>query len=77
MAPIVDGLEAQYSEQIAVKRINADEGDGPEIVRAYRIPGHPTTLIFDSQGQEVQRLLGPQPTEVVQEALQQVLPPTP
>ena len=77
MAPIVDGLEAQYSEQIAVKRINADEGDGPEIVRAYRIPGHPTTLIFDSQGQEVQRLLGPQPAEVVQEALQQVLPQAP
>ena len=77
MAPIVDGLEAQYSEQIAVKRINADEGDGPEIVRAFRIPGHPTTLIFDSQGQEVQRLLGPQPAEVVQEALQKVLPQAP
>ena len=77
MAPIVDGVEEQYGEQIAVKRINADVGDGPEIVRAYRIPGHPTTLIFDSQGQEVQRLLGPQSTEVVQEALHKVLPPAP
>lgn len=77
MVPIVDGLEEEYGQQIVIKRINADVGDGPEIVRAYRIPGHPTTLIFDSQGQEVQRLLGPQSTEVVREALQNVLPPTP
>ena len=77
MAPIVDGLKEQYGEQITVKRINADVGVGPEIVRAYRIPGHPTTLIFDSQGQEVQRLLGPQSTEVVREALQNVLPAAP
>ena len=77
MAPIVDGLEEQYGEQISVKRINADVGDGPEIVRAYRIPGHPTTIIFNSQGQEVQRLLGTQPAEVVQEVLQKVLPQAP
>ena len=74
MAPIVDGIEEQYAEQIAVKRVNADIGDGPEIVRAYRIPGHPTTLIFDKEGTEVQRLFGPQPTEVVEEAVQTVLP---
>lgn len=74
MAPIVDGVEEQYAEQIVVKRINADIGDGPEIVRAYRIPGHPTLLIFDKEGSEVQRLFGLQSIEVVEKAVQKVLP---
>ena len=73
MAPIVDGLEQTYGEQIVVKRINALNEDGPEIMRQYRIPGHPATIIFNKVGQETQRLIGPQPAEVIAEALQQAL----
>lgn len=73
MTPIVDGLEQIYSEQLIFKRINAVEGDGPAIMRDYRLPGHPTTLIFDSQGQEVQRFIGPQPVEVVEDAIKTVI----
>jgi thioredoxin-like negative regulator of GroEL len=74
MAPIVDGLEEQYREQIVFKRINANADDGPTIARAYRIPGHPTTILFDQEGNEVQRLLGPQPMEVVEQAVQRIVP---
>ena len=74
MALIVDGIEEQYGEQIVFKRINADVDDGPAIVRAYSIPGHPTTLLFDKEGDEVQRWLGPQPIEVVERAVQKILP---
>ncbi len=74
MTPIVDGIEEQYGEQIVLKRINADVDDGPTIVRAYRIPGHPTTLLFDKEGNEVQRLLGPQPADVIEQAVQKILP---
>lgn len=69
MKPIVDGLEQKYGNKIVVKRINADVGEGPTILRAYRIQGHPTTLVFDKKGQEVQRLLGPQPSETVEKVL--------
>ena len=69
----MDGLEQQYSDQIVVQRMNAAEGDGPAIMRGYRIPGHPTLMIFDSEGQEVKRLIGPQPTTTVEEALQEAL----
>lgn len=69
MKPIVDGLEQKYKDQIAVKRINADVGDGPTIMRAYRIQGHPTVLIFDHEGHEVQRFLGPQPAETIEAVL--------
>jgi thioredoxin-like negative regulator of GroEL len=73
MSPIVDGLEQKYGQAIAVRRVNANLDDGPAIMRAYRLQGHPTTLIFDRQGQEVQRLLGPQPAETVAEILDETL----
>jgi thioredoxin-like negative regulator of GroEL len=73
MKPIVDGLEQTYDGQITVKRINADLGDGPTIMRAYRIRGHPTTLIFDRHGQEVQRFFGPQPAETVEAVLDETI----
>ena len=69
MTPIVDGLEQTYHGHLVFKRIDANEGDGPAIMRDYRIPGHPTTLIFDSEGQEVQRFIGPQPTETIEDVI--------
>lgn len=73
MTPIVDGLETQYAGQIAFQRINANEGDGPAIMRAYQVQGHPTILIVDRQGREVKRFIGPQSSEQIAEGLQQVL----
>lgn len=70
--PIVDGLETQYAGQIAFQRINANEGDGPAIMRAYQVQGHPTILIVDRQGREVKRFIGPQSSEQIAEGLQQV-----
>ena len=69
----MDGLEQKYGDRIAFKRVNANEGDGPTIMRDYRVLGHPTLLIFDSQGQEVRRFIGPQPTETIEEVLESVL----
>lgn len=70
MAPIVDGIEQKYKEQLAVKRINANVEAGPQIMRDYRIPGHPTLLIFDADRQEVARITGPQSQAIVEQALQ-------
>jgi mono/diheme cytochrome c family protein len=75
MTPIVDGLEAQYGQQVAFERINANTGDGPAIMRTYRIQGHPTLLFFDQNGREVNRLIGLQSAETVAGALQQLLTP--
>ena len=73
MTPIVDGLEAQYGNRVAFQRINANTGDGPVIMRAYRVQGHPTLLLLDRNGREVNRLIGPQPAETVAGALQHLL----
>ena len=73
MAPIVDGLEQQYAAQIVVKRINAAEGDGPAIMRDYRLQGHPTLRMFDRAGQETGRFIGVQPAAEIEAALKEVL----
>lgn len=73
MKPIVDGLEQAYGGQMAVQRINADKGDGPAIMRDYKLPGHPVLLIFNSRQQEVHRFIGPQPADEIELRLQEVL----
>ena len=75
MKPIVDGLEAQYGNQITFEWIEANTGEGPVIMRAYRVQGHPTLLLLDQNGREINRLLGPQSAETVGQALQQLLTP--
>jgi hypothetical protein len=77
MAPIVDGLEQQFSDQIVVKRVNARVGDGPVVMAGYRIPGHPAIMIIDAAGNETTRLIGPQSPAVLAGELQKALNPTP
>jgi len=73
MAPIVDGAEENFGPRVVFKRVNANQGDGPQIMQAYRIPGHPVTLVFDRDGNETARFIGPQPAEAVAGALNAVL----
>jgi thiol:disulfide interchange protein len=73
MSPIVDGLEQQFTGQVVVQRINAKVGDGPEIMQAYRIPGHPVTMIIDAGGNEKLRLIGPQTQAKLERELQKTL----
>ena len=70
----MDGLEKQYQGQMAFRYIDANVGDGPTIMDAYQISGHPTILLYDAAGQEMQRLLGPQSADALAQALAQILP---
>ena len=73
MTPIVDGLAEKYQAEVVTKRINANEGEGPGIMRVYGIRGHPTVLVFDRQGQEAGRFTGPQPAETIEKMLEESL----
>lgn len=73
VAPIVDGLEASYTNQLAIQRVNAIEGDGPAIMQAYRVMGHPTILLLNAEGQEVQRFIGPTSAADLETAIESVL----
>ncbi len=76
MTPIVDGLEEHYQGQIAFQRIDANRGDGPAIIRDYNILGHPTILIVDQAGKEINRSLGPQSAAALEALLEQTLTAT-
>ncbi|RMF00362.1 MAG: thioredoxin [Chloroflexi bacterium] len=69
----MDGAEENFGPRVVFKRVNANQGDGPQIMQAYRIPGHPVTLVFDRDGNETARFIGPQPAEAVAGALNAVL----
>ena len=56
-----------------VKRINAYEGDGPNIVKQHNILGHPTLIFIDRNGQEYKRFVGPQTLETLEENLHHII----
>ncbi|HFB52467.1 MAG TPA: c-type cytochrome, partial [Anaerolineae bacterium] len=70
MQPIVDGIEQEYGDRLTIQRINADKGDGPAIVRAYNILGHPSVLLIDKNGKERQRFVGPQDADTLRKAIE-------
>jgi thioredoxin-related protein len=58
MKPIVDGIEAQYSDQLIVIRVNIQEAVGRELAPIYAFQYTPTFIFFDAQGREIWRSIG-------------------
>jgi thioredoxin 1 len=55
IAPVLDSIAADYSDRLAVFKINSDEQ--PELARRYEVMSVPTILSF-RQGQLHQRMVG-------------------
>jgi thiol:disulfide interchange protein len=51
MQPIVNGLEAEFREQLAFVHVDANTEDGQALMRAYGLRGHPSYVIVASDGQ--------------------------
>jgi thioredoxin-like negative regulator of GroEL len=73
MAPIVDGLEAEYGNRVAFLRLNADEDDGRAAAQTYRVRGHPAIVVINARGDVVWSRVGVQPRDVVAGALESAL----
>ena len=73
MAPIVDGLEADYGDRVAFQRLNVDEDEGRVAAQTYRVRGHPAIVVLNPQGDVVWARLGVQPRDLVAGALESVL----
>ena len=72
MAPIVDGLEADYGDRVAFQRLNADEDDGRAAAQTYRVRGHPAIVVVNARGDVVWARLGVQPRDDVANVLESV-----
>ncbi len=73
MHPIVNGFEERYAAQLAVQRINANEGNGPTLMRQYQLRGHPTILLFDSGGNEEARFIGIHSAEAIEAVILEIV----
>lgn len=56
--PIVDGLQEQLNDSVEVVHLNLLSAVGREAARRYGIKIVPATLVFDRQGQLVERQMG-------------------
>ena len=50
-------------QNLISKKIDAEKGNGPELKKKYRVRGYPTILFLDSQGVEIDRIVGYRPPE--------------
>lgn len=55
IAPILEEIAAERSEQLSIVKVNAD--DNPELVMRYNVMSIPTLLVF-SGGEVTKRLIG-------------------
>jgi len=69
MQPIVNGIEAEYNEEVEFMRINAGTADGLKTFNAYGMFGHPAYLILDESGKVLWQNVGEQPKERIEENL--------
>lgn len=73
MEPIVDGLEEEYGRALNIVRVDIDTARGKKLAREHAFIGQPTFIFFDSSGEEVRRLMGPQDPEVLRREVERIL----
>lgn len=72
MTPIVDGLEDEFSGQVAVIRLNAVGTEMAELMNSYGLRGHPSFVVLDKNNEVTQNFTGPQTEETLHEAMSAV-----
>ncbi len=70
LGPVVEKIAEANQGKIAVGKMNVDEN--PETPQKFGIQGIPTMILFKN-GQEANRLVGYQPQDRIQKALDEVL----
>lgn len=73
MTPIVDGLEAEFAEQIDVVRLDASRPEVIELQQVYGLQGHPAFVVLDASNSVTARYFGPQSEAELQAAITAVV----
>lgn len=71
LAPVLDGLAAEYGDRVRFVKVNIDEE--PQLAQAAQISSVPTLLVFQS-GQVVDRIAGAQPAASLRPRISRLLP---
>lgn len=73
MTPVVDGLRSEFEASLEVRALNLAFGDGRRAFEAYGLPGHPSYVLLNADGEELWRSFGPLPREVLIGAIRDAL----
>lgn len=69
----MDGLEAEFQEEVNFVRLNAAESDVLQLQQTYGLRGHPSVAILDGDGEVEALHFGPETIETLREELTAVL----
>ncbi len=72
MQPVVNRLEADYSDEIDVRSFDA-RNDGEKFFDQLTLRGHPALVLFDADANETYRALGIQPEANLRDAIDAAL----
>lgn len=76
MKPVVNGLEAEFKGKVLFLYVDAaDDKIGLPAFQSLRLPGHPSYVIFRSDGTEIYRGLSILPAETLRSAILDGLKP--
>lgn len=74
MMPIVNGLEAEYKEDVDFKSLNAGQGDGKMYFEFYGLQGHPSYILLSADGNVQWRGFGPVSAESLGSEIEKLAP---
>ena len=73
MTPVVNGLETTFGEQVDIRSLNANSSHGGSVFRGYGLPGHPSYVILDPQGEVLWSAFGPQSAGTLEEVIEDAI----
>lgn len=69
----MDGLEAEYGEQVNFVRLNVEIPANERIQQSYGLRGHPAVAILDADGAMVQGVFGAETAENLRLILDEII----
>lgn len=66
----MDGLSEKYSQAVDVRKLDVNSAEGNQVFKAYQLPGHPSVVLLNSQGQVLWKGFG---EPALQELEQQII----
>lgn len=73
MAPVVDGLEEKYGDDVEFRRIDVNSPSGKAAYQVYDLRGHPGFVLLNPDGTAVWTGIGEQPVEMLEEPIRMAI----
>ena len=73
MVPVVDGLEADYRDQVEFQRIDANSPIGKTAYQVYSLRGHPGFVLLSPDGTTLWTGLGEQSRQDLEKQLKSAI----